>query len=205
MSATLNDFIAREMEMLEAYDAKRPPGHPYAFHQHVRRVADDMYNLALEMSLPEARAQALKRATLVHDAGKRVLPANIWDVKGKPTEIVRRQRRNHTLLGVDLLNEYFGEDNNAPDVALVRDLMKHHHEAMDGTGWLGITGDKLSLEARMLCICDAFDGYSTWRPHFGDRDISPRGVLHRMGVEKASQFDTDIMKKFTKIKLAKEQ
>lgn len=201
MSATLDDFITREMEMLEEYDAKRPPGHPYAFHKHVRRVAEDMNDLAIAMGMTPERAHEIKRATLVHDAGKRVLPPNIWDVKGKPTEIVRRQRRNHTLLGVDLLNEFFGIDNHDPKIELVRDLMRHHHEAMDGTGWLGVQADALSTEARMLCICDAYDGYSTWRPHYGERDISPRGVLHRMGVEKGSQFDPAIMKVFTKMKL----
>jgi len=203
MSATLDDFIDREIDMLAEYDAKRPPGHPYEFHRHVRRVADDMQALALAMGMTPERATELRRATLVHDAGKRLLPPNIWDVKDKPTEIVRRQRRNHTMLGVQLLNEFMGEDNHDPKVELVRDLMKHHHEAMNGTGWLGLKAEQLSTEARMLCICDAFDGYSTWRPHFGERDISMRGVLHRMGVEKAAQFDPEIMKIFTKMKLQK--
>lgn len=199
MSDTLDDFIARELTLLEAYDNQRPAGHPYAFHLHVRRVADDMARLAVAMGMAE-RSHQLHMLTLAHDIGKRKLPVAIWDVDGKPNESVKNERRKHTQLGVDILNDAFGTDNHDPRLELLRDLMANHHESIDGSGWLGKTGDDLSLEAKMLCVCDAFDGYSSWRPHFGKRDISPAGVLHRMSVEKAGQFDPAILKTFAAIK-----
>lgn len=200
LTATLDAFIDRELSALEAYDATRAPGHPYPFHLHVRRVANDMKALSLALGQGEARAHDLYRIALVHDAGKRLLPAHIWDVEGKPDAKTRNLRRSHTNLGVQIANETFGAENTDPLVLLMRDLMAHHHEAMDGSGWLGLRGDQLSLEARMLCVCDAYDGYTVWRPHFGNRDISLSGVLHRMHVEKAGQFDTDILSIFTKVK-----
>jgi HD-GYP domain-containing protein (c-di-GMP phosphodiesterase class II) len=195
-----SDFIASELAALEAYDGQRPPGHPYEFHKHTKRVAADMKALSLAMGQPQTHAQLLHDVTLVHDAGKRLLPVEIWDVEGKPSESVKNQRRQHTVLGVKILDDYFGADNHDPVLDLTRDLMRHHHETMDGSGWLGIKGSDLSLEAQMLCVCDAFDGYSTWRPHFGKRDISPKGVLHRMAVEKTGQFDAEILAIFTSFK-----
>lgn len=200
ISAEARSFIEDEREKLKAYDATRPADHPYNFFYHSNRVAKDMRKLALAMDQDEDRAEELYQASLVHDIGKRLLPVAIWDVPGKPDEKTRKERRKHTLLGVSIVDECFGADNHDPFLDLMRDLMANHHEAMDGSGWLKKKGSGLSLEARMLCVCDAFDGYSVWRPHFGGRDISVKGVLHRMSVEKAGQFDKDIMEIFTKVK-----
>lgn len=200
MSVTLDEFIARELKALETYDNQRPAGHPYAFHEHTQRVAADMFALAKALGKNNAEAERLHDLTLVHDIGKRRLPVEIWDLEGKPPANVRAQRYQHTKLGVEIVDETFGKDNHDGDLDLMRDLMLHHHEAMDGSGWLGIKGEYLSYEARMLCVCDAYDGYSTWRPHFGNRDLTPKGVLHRMATEKAGQFDPAILSVFSTLK-----
>jgi HD-GYP domain-containing protein (c-di-GMP phosphodiesterase class II) len=199
--ASFADFIDHELAALEAYDAQRSAGHVYEFHLHSRRVAESMRDLAQAMDLGHARAEALYQASLVHDIGKRLLPIGIWDAEGKPTAEMKAQRRQHTTLGVQIVDETFGADNHNPFVFLMRDLMQNHHECMDGSGWLGKTGRDLSLEARMLCICDAFDGYSIRRPHFGDRDTSPQAVIQRMVLEKAGQFDPEIIIVFSETKL----
>jgi HD-GYP domain-containing protein (c-di-GMP phosphodiesterase class II) len=193
-------FANTELEKLRIYDAQRPHGHPYAFHLHVKRVAKSIRTLALTMGQSETRAEELYITSLVHDAGKRLLPVDIWDAPGKPSSIIKKQRRMHTGLGVKMIDDTFGAENHAPLLDLARDLMAHHHESMDGRGWIGLKGHQLSLEARMLCICDAFDGYSVWRPHYGTRDITPAAVLNRMAVEKAGQFDPEILDIFTKVK-----
>lgn len=193
------NFIELEMTRLKAYNALRPSGHHYAFHLHSQRVAKHMYKLALAMGMPEEKAVTLQLITQVHDIGKRLLPVEIWDVDGKPDEKTRKIRRGHTQLGVDIVNEHFGADNNAPALVLMRELMANHHEALNGSGWLGLRDAQLSLEARMLCVCDAFDGYSVWRPHYGRRDIRPAAVLQRMAVEKKGQFDTEILAHFAKL------
>ncbi|HEY8963893.1 MAG TPA: HD domain-containing protein [Alphaproteobacteria bacterium] len=199
LTLDFTQFIQDELHQLEEYDAQRPAGHPYAFHEHVQRVANAMRDLATAMNHPQV--EELYLASLAHDAGKRLLPVGIWDTDGKPSDKIRKQRRRHTTLGVKIVDDTFGKDNHDPFLDLLRDLMQNHHEAINGTGWLGKEYDDLSLEARMLCVCDAFDGYSVWRPHFKDRDISPKAVIHRMEIEKEGQFDAEILNIFKKIKL----
>lgn len=199
--AAFQSFIEDELKKLEAYDALRPPAHVYEFHKHVRRVARNMKLLALAMNQGTERAETLYWAALAHDAGKRLLPPAIWDVGNKPDNETKKLRRQHTNLGVKIVDDTFGADNHDPFLDLLRDLMANHHEAMDGSGWLKKKGTDLSLEARMLCVCDAFDGYSVWRPHYGQRDISAAGVLNRMRVEKAGHFDDAILEIFSRIKL----
>ncbi len=192
-------FIEKQFAALQAYDRKRPEGHVYAFDEHSKRVAADMHHLAHAMGMDDEDCEALYQAALIHDTGKILLPVGIWDVEGKPDAGIRAQRRQHTKLGVEIVDEAFPYLAH-PMLDLIRDLMNHHHETMDGMGYLRLMGDQLSQFARMICVCDAFDGWSTWRPHFGDRDISSDGVLHRMMYEKKGQFDPDILSTFAKMK-----
>ena len=82
------------------------------------------------------------------------------------------------------------------------DIMVHHHENMDGSGTHGITADQISQPVRLTAIVEAYDGYRIWRPHFGDRDISPAGVLKRMRKEKGADiYDMDLLAAFTEMKM----
>lgn len=196
----IDAFIDITTAGLEAYDATRPPGHPYEFHLHSQRVADDMRALALSMEFNEQNAYVLYRLALVHDIGKSAFPVHIWDMEDKPNEEIRRQRRAHTVEGVKLVDNFFGAHDKRPVLDLMREMMANHHECMDGSGWRGMTASELSQPVRMLCVADAFDGYSAPRPHFGNRDLSVEAVLTRMAVEKKGQFDPDILAKFSAMK-----
>jgi len=196
------DFIRLKLSALEAYDAQRPVGHVYEFHLHSERVAKSMRDLAVIMGYDDIMAEALYWATLPHDIGKISLPIDIWDRDGKPSESIKSIRREHTLYGVQIFHEEFGQEKcaNDPFLALLVDIMNNHHEHCNGTGYHGKTANDLSQEVRMACICDAFDGYSVYRPHYGDRDTSPQAVIERMDIEKSGQFDHKILQLFKEIK-----
>jgi HD-GYP domain-containing protein (c-di-GMP phosphodiesterase class II) len=84
----------------------------------------------------------------------------------------------------------------------MRDIMLNHHEQMDGKGYRGLSADALSLPVRLACIVESYDGYAIPRPHFGDRDISPEGVLARMRDEKGrALYDMELFEAFAEMKL----
>lgn len=194
-------FILQEIENLKAYDAARPKGITYVFHEHAARVAENMRRTCLFMGLPGHVAENLYWAVLPHDIGKRLLPATIWDQEEKPSGNVKKLRRTHTLLGVQIVQETF------PDIAhpfkdLMTEIIHLHHEQMDGNGTHGVAGDDLSAPVRLAAIVEAYDGYRIWRPHFADRDISPPGVLARMREEKGAEiYDMALFEAFEKVKL----
>lgn len=197
------DFITCQIEELGRYDAMRPDGHVYEFHLHSERVATMMKAFAVKMGMGDDMAEALYWATLPHDIGKMKLSVNIWDSVDKPTEEQKLLRRTHTTTGIQIMRDEFGDEcDNNTFLALTLDIMENHHECIDGTGFIGKTGDQLSREVLMACICDAFDGWSIARPHFSEqRDISPKGVIHRMESEKNGHFDTNLLKTFKEIVL----
>lgn len=194
-------FIEKELDNLREYDASRPDNITYIFHEHTQRVAENVYKTAIHLGLGEMAANNLYWATLPHDIGKARLPVDVWDTEEKPDEGMKRFRRTHTLLGVQMVNEYF-PDIDHPFKDLMIDIMAYHHEQMDGGGTQGLKADQISMPVRLVAIVEAYDGYRIWRPHFGNRDISPPGVLARMADEKGAEiYDMDLLEAFTEVKM----
>ncbi len=195
-------FIESQMKELKSYDSSRPEGITYIFHEHAQRVADNMRKTCLYMGLGEIVANNMYWAVLPHDIGKKNLPLDIWDKEEKPDNNLKKFRRTHTLLGAQIVQEYF-HDVDHPFKDLMMDIMAHHHEQMDGNGTHNIEGDKLSMAVRLAAIVEAYDGWRIWRPHYGDRDISIPAVLKRMREEKGAEiFDMDLFESFAEMKMA---
>ncbi len=197
-------FIKQQLKELETYESQRPDNITYIFHEHSQRVANDIKKTCLHMGLSSKVANNMYWALLVHDIGKKELPIDIWDTKEKPSNKLKEQRRTHTITGAQLANEHL-KNIEHPFKTLMIDIMLYHHEQMDGNGTLGIKATKLSKPARLSAIIDAYDGWSIWRPHYGDRDISTAGVIKRMREEKGTAFfDMTLFGSFAEIKI-KEQ
>jgi HD-GYP domain-containing protein (c-di-GMP phosphodiesterase class II) len=195
-------FIERELAALKAFDAQRPADITYIFHEHAERVARNVEKTCLHMGLGERVARNMYWAILPHDIGKSRLPVEIWDSEEKPSDGMKKFRRTHTMLGAQMVDEYFG-DIDHPFKDLMRDIMLYHHAQMDSGGPLGKNAAELSAPVRLAAIVEAYDGWRIFRPHYGDRDISPAGVLKRMREEKGADiFDMDLLGAFEAMKLS---
>ena len=198
-------FIDGELKQLAAYDAQRPDGVTYIFHEHAQRVAGNMRRTCVHMGLGETVSDNMYWAMLPHDIGKSKLPIDLWDREEKPDNALKKFRRTHTLLGAQIVQEYF-PDIKHPFKDLMMDIMVQHHEQMNGEGTHGTPGAELSLPVRLAAIVEAYDGWRIWRPHYGERDISIPGVLKRMREEKGAEiFDMDLFTAFEEMKLAEHE
>ncbi len=192
-------YIEKVLQKLEEYDARRPQDTAYIFHQHAKRVADDVKETCLYLGLGEKVANNMYWALLIHDLGKVHLPVDIWDIPEKPQDDIKARRRTHTELGADEFeNKFSGIDHPFKNLAL--NIIHFHHEQMDGNGPYKIPGEKLPPAVKLASIVEAFDGWSTPRPHFNGRDVSPPAVLVRMNTEKAHMFDPMLLHAFSKVK-----
>ena len=53
----------------------------------------------------------------------------------------------------------------SPELAPVADLILRHHEKWNGTGYpIGLKGEEIPIECRILSIVDAFDAMTNDRP-----------------------------------------
>jgi HD-GYP domain-containing protein (c-di-GMP phosphodiesterase class II) len=87
----------------------------------------------------------------VHDLGKVGIPDQILFKRGPLTEKEWEVMRQHPEKGYRIAL-------SSPDLAGIADLILKHHEKWDGTGYpLGLKGEDIPIECRVLALADAFD------------------------------------------------
>jgi putative nucleotidyltransferase with HDIG domain len=106
---------------------------------------------AQHLGMSEDDQRRLVRAALLHDVGKAFVPLAILDKPGKLTDEELLQMRKHPRLGYDALAAQGGFPPEMLDVVL------HHHELLDGTGYPnGLRGDRISDIVRLITIVDIY-------------------------------------------------
>lgn len=104
--------------------------------------------------------QQFGEGALLHDVGKSMLDPAIIRSRGALDGEQWRQMRLHPVYGYDILKAHEG----LSDLAL--DVVRHHHEKLDGTGYPdGLRGDEIHPLVRISTIADIFDALTTCRPY----------------------------------------
>lgn len=134
---------------------------------------------------------ALGMAGLLHDVGKMSIPDEILNKPGKLTDDEFKVVLEHPRQGWELLKRSDDIDEIALDVCL------HHHERVDGKGYPDrLSGEALSLEARMGAICDVYDAITSDRCY--KKGWEPAYALKKMAEWKDGHFDETIFQAFVK-------
>jgi HD-GYP domain-containing protein (c-di-GMP phosphodiesterase class II) len=126
---------------------------------HQQRVTQLACALASEMGLPEEQIEGLRMAGLIHDLGKINVPADILSKPGQLSEIEFGLIKMHPQIGHDILKAI---EFPWP----VADIVLHHHERMDGSGYpQELSDDEILLEARILSVADVVEAMVSHRPY----------------------------------------
>lgn len=120
---------------------------------HVRRVAEYSYVMAVATGFSEDDANILRLASPMHDIGKIGIPDHILNKPGKLTTEEFDVIKTHTLIGFDILKQSSREImKTAATIAL------QHHERWDGKGYpYGLAGEEISLFSRITSLVDVYD------------------------------------------------
>ena len=106
---------------------------------------------AQHLGMREDDQRRLTRAALLHDVGKAFIPVAILDKPGNLTEEEMSEVRRHPRLGYEAL----ADQGSFPPEML--DVMLHHHEFLDGTGYPnGLRGDRISDIVQLTTIVDIY-------------------------------------------------
>jgi len=126
---------------------------------HCQRLAEYASALGRALGLSNEEVGALHRGGYLHDVGKIGVADAILQ---KPTPLNSAEyaaMKTHTVIGERLCG-------NLRSLALVRPIVRHHHELLDGTGYPdGLVGDEIPLLAQIVGVVDAFDAMTTTRPY----------------------------------------
>src|SRR6185312_9540922 len=106
---------------------------------------------AQHLGMREDDQRRLARAALLHDVGKAFIPVEILDKPGPLTLEEMEEMRQHPRRGYDALASQGGFPPEMLDVVL------HHHEFLDGTGYPnGLNGNQISDIVRLTTIVDIY-------------------------------------------------
>jgi putative two-component system response regulator len=131
---------------------------PYT-HGHCARLSEFSTHLGERIGLPDDDITALRRAGIVHDIGKVVVPDAILLKPGPLTAEERGAIRQHPEVGERICSPL-------KSFRTVLGIIRHHHERWDGSGYPdGLRSDAIPLAARVLQIADIYDALTTRRAY----------------------------------------
>lgn len=134
--------------------------HHIETYRHCLFVTGFAVAFAQHLGMHEDDQRRLVRAALLHDVGKAFVPVSILEKPGKLTEEEINEVRKHPRRGYDALVAQGGFPSEMLDVIL------HHHELLDGTGYPdGLRGDQISDIVRLTTIVDIYAALIENRPH----------------------------------------
>ncbi|EPJ44162.1 MAG: hypothetical protein OFPII_37360 [Osedax symbiont Rs1] len=121
--------------------------------QHVKRVAEFSYLLALDAGLNELDARLLNSASPMHDIGKVGIPDAILLKPGKLTVEEFEIMKTHAQIGYEIFNS---SDRSLLKAAAL--IAIDHHEKWDGSGYPnGKKAEDIHIYGRITAVADVFD------------------------------------------------
>ena len=150
-----------------------------------------MIALGKQMGVEEDLLQSLGMAGLLHDIGKMAVPDDILNKPGRLTDQEFDIIKTHPLRGWEVLKASDGVNEIALDVC------RHHHERVDGKGYPDkLSGDDLSLFAKMGAVCDVYDAITSNRSYKDGWE--PAESIRKMAEWKDGHFDETVFNTFVK-------
>jgi putative two-component system response regulator len=161
--------------------------------QHVKRVSDIVVLLAHSLGLPDRDLELISRASSLHDVGKIGIPDHILLKPGKLTTAEFDVMKTHTTIGARILS---GARSDLVRMAL--SIAYTHHERWDGLGYpLGLVGDEIPIEGRIVAVADVFDALIHARPYKEAWRVEE--ALAEIERQAGSQFDPAVVTAFTEL------
>ena len=157
---------------------------------HVRRVAEFSFQMALLAGLDQQEAELLKLASPMHDVGKIGIPDAILNKPEALTIDEYAVIRSHSGIGHEILKNSKRKILKAATI-----VAQQHHEHWDGNGYpQGLRGEKIHIYGRITGLADVFDALSHSRVY---KKAWPKDqVVERIKQERGKHFDPHLVDLF---------
>ena len=168
------------MKMLEIRD--------FATEEHSQRLAKMTAGLSERIGLPGHRKNDLLLLAQFHDIGKIGVPDKILLKPGSFTLEERKEMERHPEIGHRIAMVI-------AELKPVANFILKHHEWWNGKGYpLGLQGEKIPMENRILAIVDAYDAMTTDRPY--RKALTHANAVAELRKGQGTQFDPALVDEF---------
>jgi len=154
---------------------------------HAERLQDLVANLASTIGLKQ-RLTDLRLLAQFHDIGKVGIPDRILFKQGPLTTEETKEMQRHSEIGYRIAQ-------SAPELLPIAEWILKHHEWWNGKGYpLGLKGEQIPLECRILAIADAYDAMTSDRPY--RQAMSFEEAAKELRNSSGAQFDPELVLTF---------
>jgi putative nucleotidyltransferase with HDIG domain len=158
---------------------------------HSERVTKLAIKIGRVLGLTEDELDNLHRAGLLHDIGKIGTPAELIDKSERLTDEEQQVVNEHPNIGERILEPIEAYAEIIP-------IVRQHHERFDGKGYPdSISGEAITLGARILAVADVYDALSSERPYRAAMD--PDQALQIIKENSGSHFDPVVVDAFLEV------
>lgn len=155
------------------------------------RVANYSKEIARRMGMSEQDQLNIYYAGLMHDIGKITITDEILNKQTRLSSDEWEKIQMHTANGAALLK-------NFTILPMINDAVLYHHERYDGTGYINrLSGEKIPLVARIVCIADSYDAMASNRCY--RLKFSEERIIQELNHCSGKQFDPKIVPYFIEI------
>lgn len=156
---------------------------------HTDRVVALTTRLGRSVGLDDEALQALQWGAYLHDIGKIAISDAILLKPARLTAEEYEAVKAHALIGHRMLADQAFLPREA------RDVVRHHHERWDGTGYPdGLRGAAIPLGARLFAFADVFDALTSDRPY---KEVWPvERAVDEIRAGAGSHFDPELVEPF---------
>ena len=161
-SITTSAQVAREFANLRDFETG---GHLERMAHYARLIARDLQE---SHGLSDEFIEHLFLFAPLHDIGKIGIPDSVLLKPGRLDPEERQLMETHVQKGVEVLDRLIGEFGmeELPDSQVMRNVVAGHHECLDGSGYpLGLKGEEVALESRIIAVADVLDALISHRPY----------------------------------------
>jgi HD-GYP domain-containing protein (c-di-GMP phosphodiesterase class II) len=126
---------------------------------HSERVSHYCMLMADRLNLEKTQKKNLQLASMLHDVGKIGIPENVLCKPGRLDIEEFNVIKGHPEKGFNILKPLEQMSESLPGIL-------HHHERMDGGGYpLGLAGEQIPFNARIIAVADTFDAITSNRAY----------------------------------------
>jgi len=155
---------------------------------HTVRVTDYAVLLGKALDLSEDDLLVLRRASQFHDVGKLVIDLSCIQKPGKLSPEEWELIKKHPEVGANIIQPLGFMERE-------RDIIRHHHERLDGRGYPdGLGEDELDQLTRILILADSYDAMTSRRNY--RRNLSKIEAVAELRRCAGSQFDPEQVETF---------
>lgn len=156
---------------------------------HSMNVAFISVQMGLNRGFKGKKLENLAKGALLHDIGKLKVDPSILKKKEALTDEEYDIIKQHPITGCDMVKDLPFDDE-------VRNIIRHHHEKLDGSGYPdGLRSAKISVETQLVTVADVWDAMTSERAY--KTEYTGNIALTELKDYKNSYYDEEVIRLLT--------